>query len=401
MQKAVIVVPLYKIEHDAFDIVALKQLEEVLGKYPIVFVVPEGYKVDVEAQCGLKAKYSREYFDRTFFISKESYSRLCLHKSFYERFIDYEYMLIYQTDAFVFEDRLGEFISLDYDYIGAPQDNEGFNCFHVGNGGFSLRRIQSAIKILSDKESILDALQAEIAHHYLEYEDNFWGYCGHNPRIDFSVPPIEIAGKFSLQGDCLNIYDNMLDTGVPFGLHGWPYCDYSFWKPIIEKFGYKLPDENQVNPGNMYKEVYAMNNRTWYENIQEQEVLLLLEEMRLSPQGHYIIWGNGKYGKKTVALFKKLGVRIDLIFDQAATKGQSYEGIGVCYPSETLIREMEAVIVVAIKGAYNEISTYIHSVAMDRLVMDVQTLIDAFDSVFRRCNPRSDVYAIQEKLLKS
>ena len=41
----------------------------------------------------------------------------------YSRFEKYEYMLIYQLDAFVFSDRLMEFVEAGYDYIGAPLNN--------------------------------------------------------------------------------------------------------------------------------------------------------------------------------------------------------------------------------------------------------------------------------------
>ena len=35
-------------------------------------------------------------------------------------FLEYQYMLIYQLDAFVFEDKLDYFCELGYDYIGIP-----------------------------------------------------------------------------------------------------------------------------------------------------------------------------------------------------------------------------------------------------------------------------------------
>lgn len=43
-----------------------------------------------------------------------------LSAEFYDRFAAYEYVLIYQLDAFVFADRLAEFCQMGYDYIGAP-----------------------------------------------------------------------------------------------------------------------------------------------------------------------------------------------------------------------------------------------------------------------------------------
>jgi len=40
--------------------------------------------------------------------------------AFYDAFKAFDYILIYQLDAFVFRDELEYFCSLGYDYIGAP-----------------------------------------------------------------------------------------------------------------------------------------------------------------------------------------------------------------------------------------------------------------------------------------
>ena len=58
--------------------------------------------------------------DEKYFISKESYSRLLVSKSFYEAFSEYEYILIYQPDCLVFSDQLLEWCKKGNDYIGAP-----------------------------------------------------------------------------------------------------------------------------------------------------------------------------------------------------------------------------------------------------------------------------------------
>ena len=106
-----------------------------------------------------------------------------LNPNFYQRFRRFEYILIYQLDAFVFSDRLEEFCRLGYDYIGAPwplgdgnKHNEelvveGNHFLTVGNGGFSLRRVQACIDALwKNIELVLNlVLQYEfVKRHYFQ-----------------------------------------------------------------------------------------------------------------------------------------------------------------------------------------------------------------------------------------
>ena len=74
-------------------------------------------------------------------------------------------MLIYQTDAFVFRDELKDWCESGYDYIGAPwfehfTDKEDVgNFIGVGNGGFSLRKIDTHIKVLNTFSYVLSPEQ--------------------------------------------------------------------------------------------------------------------------------------------------------------------------------------------------------------------------------------------------
>ena len=104
MQKVVIVVPLYKIECSPLENISLIQLYRVLGKYPICYISPRHLREQLKDTA-----LWVEYFDDEFFRNVAGYSRLCLDGSFYERFEEYECMLLYQTDAFAFSVQLLEF----------------------------------------------------------------------------------------------------------------------------------------------------------------------------------------------------------------------------------------------------------------------------------------------------
>ena len=106
---AVIVIPVYKQELDDLEMVSLAQVRRVLGKYDICFLAPES--LDFSYSGGTYGEYVERVPD-VYFTGKNSYSRLMLEPWLYERFSAYEYMLLYQLDAFVFADRLREFCEL-------------------------------------------------------------------------------------------------------------------------------------------------------------------------------------------------------------------------------------------------------------------------------------------------
>lgn len=239
MKKVVIVVPAYKETLEYVEQVSLCQLQRVLGAYPKVFIAPEGLKINYN---GLEKGFNTEFFDKDYFSSVTGYSRLCLSKEFYERFSDYDYMLIYQLDAFVFNDRLMEFVNKGYDYIGAPVYRYvphwhalGTN---VGNGGFSLRKISSCIKMLELAKSWLpDSPFDDIMN---TAEDMFWGYCGTAKDLDFKVPSSKEALEFAVQCNVAHAYERFNEL-KPFGCHGWYKGDCRFFlKLIAERYGYDL-----------------------------------------------------------------------------------------------------------------------------------------------------------------
>src|SRR5690606_23718730 len=123
--------------------------------YPIRFFAPE--RLDVSYYVNKTKALSDvqvERFDDGYFKDLITYSKLLTSPLFYRRFEQYEYLLIYQDDAFIFRDDLGFWCSQGYDYIGAPffrnyvTDFEKAPYIGVGNGGFSLRKIESMLKIL-------------------------------------------------------------------------------------------------------------------------------------------------------------------------------------------------------------------------------------------------------------
>lgn len=330
-----VVVPVYKDTMTIFEEVSLSQCFKVLSDYCICFVGPGSLKKHYLKEFKT-AKY--EEFDSSFFESTKTYSELLLSRDFYKRFWDYDYILIYQLDAFVFSDRLMEFCNKEYDYIGAPLKGKGWKKYHVGNGGFSLRKIKSFLRVLEKKEEILHDLEDKLT--MLDYEDSFWGYCGYNPKIDFTVPNIYEAGEFAAALDVGHAIRAMKYRGNPFGCHEWDKLNYQVWKPVIEAEGYFLPevDEHEYRDEMKYDQNVRLNSFTHY--VLRHSDIKKLEYYRekigitdILMDRDYYIWGTGVYGKKTLKFLKLLGINVSAFID-SKPKEEYFSSLKVITPSD-------------------------------------------------------------------
>ncbi|WP_218150087.1 DUF5672 family protein [Selenomonas ruminantium] len=213
-----------------------------MGHYPCVFVAPESLEFDYE---GLEDGVVVERFPDHYFTSITSYSQLLLTEKYYARFAAYDYLLIYQLDAFVFSDRLQEFCDLGYDYIGAPiaPSNPIWHAIgaRVGNGGLSLRKITAARQALKRWEQLPVGRQQIFQDVFLQVEDLFWGWCGVQSDFDFRCAPIATALQFAVQEEVQRCY-RRIEAGTlqPFGCHGWNESHVAFWQRKIAACGYDL-----------------------------------------------------------------------------------------------------------------------------------------------------------------
>lgn len=121
-QQAIVVIPVYKPIAGRNEEISLRQCTNVLSKHPICIVTYKGLDTGWYENL-LKMSgtgFSIEYFDAAYFRDTSGYSALLTCYEFYRRFSDYNYMLIYQPDAYVFSDELDYWCRQGYDYIGAP-----------------------------------------------------------------------------------------------------------------------------------------------------------------------------------------------------------------------------------------------------------------------------------------
>lgn len=212
-----VVIPVYKEVPDELEKISLRQIMSILNGYRIAIVAPNDIDLSFYKRLGIK-----EYVTLSpeWFLSVESYSELCISPKFYELFLEYEYILIYQLDAFVFSDKLLEFCDKGYDYIGAPVPKASWEGvpYYVGNGGFSLRKVSKCLEMTRNRKEITEKIRDEFGEYYVEAlkdrEDCFFGFCGYRDDIDFSVPSIDKAFEFSVEFNINGIYRNRRSFAV-------------------------------------------------------------------------------------------------------------------------------------------------------------------------------------------
>lgn len=246
-----VVIPIYKTNLSDLELKALQQAYNILSKYSLTVIKPQ--TLDLSELLSHFPLLKTKSFEDSFFSSIKGYNKLMLSKDFYAAFLQNKYILIYQLDAFVFRDELASWCAKDYDYIGAPwlkkpiynlplistvmslsrlydrwrkvkNKQELYN--KVGNGGLSLRKVQSHYEILIKEEERVNSFLQQSGHLY--NEDVFWA-----TTDSFTYPdPIE-ALAFAFDKYPALCY-KLNGRKLPFGCHAWYKKKMkSFWKPII------------------------------------------------------------------------------------------------------------------------------------------------------------------------
>lgn len=265
-----VVIPIYKEELTTYEIISLQQCYSILWNYPIVFVCPKNMESGKFYQSQ-KSKGQFVFLDNANFESIITYNHMLLSVWFYELFKAYKYILIYQLDCFVFKDDLMLWVDKGYSYIGAPwfkwnsANGNSDELIGVGNGGFSLRRVQDCIILLKSSKKInsikilLDRKrESNKMHFWAASLKRYWrSYSFNTVKNDFSINEDKIFSlasmrfqnfKIPLPSEALSFafekQPNKLykinGNQLPFGCHAWERNELNFYKPIFKKYGYKI-----------------------------------------------------------------------------------------------------------------------------------------------------------------
>ncbi|MGO9639761.1 MAG: DUF5672 family protein [Candidatus Acidiferrales bacterium] len=273
-----IVTPLTRFPLAEDEEISMHHLREYLGHFDRFIIGPK----DALRSLHETREYSdfalRQFPDR-YFQSIQSYSRLMVTEEFYRAFTEYEYILIYQLDCLVFSSDLEAWCHGGWDYIGAPLfkdflEDPAAGPWVVGNGGLSLRRVGSALDVLTSARLLDDPkvrgpktrrfksapylrrmlvalrtflfergyhntvgwLLRKLKKHPEIYfqEDLFWAVQAPRLAPGFNIATPEQALGFSFEMApryCFQANSSRL----PFGCHAWAKHDRGFWEPFLLK----------------------------------------------------------------------------------------------------------------------------------------------------------------------
>jgi hypothetical protein len=186
-----------------------------------------------------------------------------LSHDFYGMYADYTYILLHQLDAWVFKNDFEYWCRQGYDYIGAPwiykdkittklpeflwrpmqrmaQRYDWHRSKHeprmlqlyneVGNGGLSLRKVQSAITVLKNKNNRIEKYIEN--PHYLYNEDVFWSVEVNRYSQIFKKPHWKEALAFAFELEPSHCFK--LKGKLPTACHAFDRYEPEFWQKHIK-----------------------------------------------------------------------------------------------------------------------------------------------------------------------
>jgi hypothetical protein len=230
MEKVAVIIPLYKTTLNQNEVQSLLQCQRILGKHPIIFVAPDSLNLNFLEKWNIH--YSAIRFEDQYFKSPQTYNKLLTSRKFYQAFENFEYILIYQLDAYVFEDNLLSWCAKGYDYIGAPKLKKHhlkgkLSCEPVVlNGGLSLRKIKPILRYLTVYYFFFEAWHAN--------EDMMFSFAQRRVylfRYFLKLPHWKESLSFSIEKNPEVSYKLLGE--LPFGCHAWERYNPTFWKQFI------------------------------------------------------------------------------------------------------------------------------------------------------------------------
>lgn len=234
MQQVAVVIPVYQPTLSETEQISLRQCNRVLGNYPIVIIAPENLNTDFLA--AYLDSYTVITFPASYFNSTKTYNHLLVSELFYQKFISFEYILIYQLDAYVFADQLADWCNKGYDYIGAPK----LKLEHVKggrnlcsepillNGGLSLRNVKSLLRYIR--------IYGYFFNSWLANEDAMFSFAQRRAypfRWLLKLPSWQEALAFSVEKNPQTGL-TLLSGKLPFGCHAWEKYNPNFWRTYIK-----------------------------------------------------------------------------------------------------------------------------------------------------------------------
>ena len=144
----------------------------------------------------------------------------------------------------------------------------------VGNGGFSLRRVRSFLRVLESRRYFVDPdeywrsyaartggfirllntprkylkrlVPLNDVHWHIRWalrddvhEDRFWSEYATHYDPDFRIAPVEVAMRFAFEAEPRKCFER-IGRQMPFGAHRWQKFDRAFYEPYLLRDGARI-----------------------------------------------------------------------------------------------------------------------------------------------------------------
>ena len=264
---------------------SMRHLLHFLQPYDKYLIAPAGVSLQREGFRVLK-------FHRKFFGSAAAHNQLLMWPGFYRSFRDYKYILIYHLDSLVLSSEIMQWCHADLDYIGAPwipcSDTPWVKQARVGNGGFTLMRVESVLRVLDNRYRqepasywldllmrnnsslrqffrFLGRLQpffpgSRLINRPLEDlpkverpdihgcpNDYFWSFDAPRYLPEFKLATVEQGLRFAFEAAPRTCFE-LTGGRMPFGCHAWTKFDRSFWEPHLLKHSSSVSNNDKLSP---------------------------------------------------------------------------------------------------------------------------------------------------------
>ena len=226
-----IIIPIFKEYFSENEFFSINYSSKVLKDKDITFIFPNELNLEYYKKTFPKINFFS--LPKEFFYSQKTYNQLCYERAFYEFFKnDCTHILILQPDAIVINSDILEWSNSRFDYIGGPESNNySYNITSVMpftdlpsfhpirlqgcNGGLSLRKVESFIKVLEEYEELTKLFRTYAGGIG---EDIFFSLMGRVSSF-FQVPNELIASKFALTDKFQEWI--AFNKALPCGFHAW------------------------------------------------------------------------------------------------------------------------------------------------------------------------------------
>lgn len=267
-QRGAILIISHKEQLSSVEVQSLQQCFRLLPSVDTYIITKKSNRLDAYQQLSDSLKFY--LVEDEHLNTYEAFNAFKQSASLYKDFLQYDYVLFYELDAWIFSDQLDYWMNQGYAYVAPPWFSSLNECdpnatfIGVGNGGFSLRHVAKTYSLLKRvkqvrtlnkfwKQSGINKLWAfdkfllrfnfyfKIAKFWelpyildeaLLQEDVFICYRAASFFSDYPIATPEVALQFGFEVNPAVLYERN-HRQLPFGCHAWQKYDPDFWKPFI------------------------------------------------------------------------------------------------------------------------------------------------------------------------